>query len=290
MVTSLETARQFQDLMNLGSHDMPYFFDKIFSAKGWRERSLSKRKFKLLKGIDKQIRAMLNEGEKVYFLSSGIESSFAESFLLGWVMYYINRMAIIFTTQRILLLQIGTRDKLLHLKFQIRYPAITQSSRSFFGNCKIKFRSGKTSVFDRVPKSDNKFIQQVIDHLRGNVSSSVSDAVGKENLCPYCYVKIEEFPQTCPQCQKGFKSANKAGWLSLIFPGLGDFYIGHRLFAILEILGASLIWIGLFIPEEEEPANALGLLIGAVILFLFMHGIDALVTRYVGRKGIYPGK
>lgn len=236
---------------------------------------------------------MLNEGEKIYFISSGVEASFAESYFLGWSMYYINRTAFIFTTQRILLLQISRSGKPSQLKSQIRYSSIAKISRTIFGHCKIKFQNGKTSVFVYVPKRDKKFMQKVIEYLKDtNKVPAIDNIKWRENLCPYCYAVVEGFPQNCPHCQKAFKSANKAGWLSLIFPGLGDFYLGHRTFAILEILGASLVWFSFFIsvfsPKEGEPMDAFALLLSGLVIFALMHGIDALVTRYVGRKGIYP--
>ena len=52
MATSIEMANRFEDLIDLQSHDMPYSFDKIFSTEGWGAKSLSKKKFKLLKKID----------------------------------------------------------------------------------------------------------------------------------------------------------------------------------------------------------------------------------------------
>lgn len=290
MPTPMETARRFQDLMSLESHDVPYLFDKIFSAEGWRARSLSKKKFKLLKKIDSQVRAMLREGEKVYFITWGVESSLLESFFVGQIMYYINRAAFVFTTERILLLQISVRNKPLHLKSQIEYLAIAKIGRTMLGNCKIKFQSGKTSVFEKVPKGDRKFMQEVIEHLRSGIATRGIDIKEKENLCPRCYAAVEGFPLSCSHCDKPFKSANKAAWLSLIFPGLGKLYLGVlRTFAVFEIVVVSLAWVFWFgfVIQEERPEVVL-VLLEVLAFFVTLHGIAAIVTRHIGRKGIYP--
>lgn len=268
-------ARGFEDLMSFESHDMPYFFDKIFSVEGWGAKSLSKKKFKLLKNIDIQVRAMLNEDEKVHFISWGVQSSFLEAYFIGWAIHYISRMALVFTNQRILLLQISSRNKPLSLRCQVRYTAITKIG----SNCQIEFQSQKKLKFLGVPGKDRKSIPKLIDDLRSTVSTAAENSTEKENLCPYCYAVVDGFPQNCPQCLKSFKSANKAGWLSLVFPGFGDFYLGHRLFAGLEIIGAVVVW-SFFLPVWG--------LNGVLIVFIFMHGIDALETRHVGRKGLYP--
>lgn len=279
MAISIKAVKRFEDLMGLESHDMPYSFDKIFSVEGWGAKSLSKKKFKLLKNIDNQIREMLNENEKVHFISWGVQSSTLESFFIGWVIYYISRMAFVFTNQRILLLQISSRNKPLHLRCQIKYPAITKISSTILRNLKIEFQSRETLLFLHVPGRDRKFMPKLIENLRSTISTPSENLVGKENLCPYCYVVVEGFPQSCQHCLKGFKSGNKAGWLSLLFPGFGDFYLGHRLFAFLEIFGAFIVWFSVLIS---------GGLIAAPFIFVFMHGIDALETRHIGRKGLYP--
>ena len=60
----------------------------------------------------------------------------------------------------------------------------------------------------------------------------------------------------------------------------------------MEILGAGLIWLAVFLPPVEgQPAlSTAELVTTGAILFAFLHGIDALFTWHMGRKGIYPGK
>jgi len=119
MADLVETAQSYEELMNLGSHDMPYIFENFFSTEGWGAKSISKRKFKLLKEINKQVLNMLKDDEKVHFITTGIEVSNMEAFLVGalWLQY-INRRALIFTNKRILLIQIDSKNKPRHLMFQ----------------------------------------------------------------------------------------------------------------------------------------------------------------------------
>lgn len=69
----------------------------------------------------------------------------------------------------------------------------------------------------------------------------------------------EEFNKrhhSCPSCEAGFKSANTATLLSLAFPGIGDFYLGHLRFALMEMSGEKLFQTALtrdFLPDF--PAN-----------------------------------
>jgi len=290
-VSPVATATNFQQLVGQQSHDSPYQFDKIFSSNGWGAKSLSKKKLELLKKIDGEIRKAIDLDEVVYFISWGVRSSFWESYFLGALMYYINRMAFVFTTKRILLIQISTRNKPLELRQQIRYEAIEKISTPL-GRTKIKFRDGSKTVFIKIPKRDRKYIREVINHLAGvarnAVAGSGNDAVKAENLCPPCFASVEGFPERCARCSKGFKSARKAALLSLTFPGLGDFYLGHRFFAAIEFGAAGLIWLGFLWPDPQFPMTFGMLVIGGLFVFVFVHGIDALTTRHIGKKGIYP--
>ena len=294
MSAIIDSAKKFQDLLDIKEHGTPYFFEKIFPAESWTARLQAKNKFKLLKNIHNQLEAMLHEDEKVCFLTSGMEESFFESIFLGQLMYYINRKAFIFTTQRLIILQINISNKPTELRAQIDYSSIKKIDSTSLGKCKIKFKNGKTSIFAHIPKKDKKFMKEVIDQLSSSLIAADSNTAGLENLCPHCYVKIEGFPEKCEVCGKGFKLAAKAGWLSLLFPGLGDFYLGqHKFLAAFEILGALLIWFVYFMPEPAEtaqPRTFLDYAIGAVIIIILAHGLDSLVTRHIAKKGIYPAK
>lgn len=293
MASAIAVAESFQDILAHPPRESPYDFQRIFRADTWGARRLSKKKFKLLRKLDSEIRAMLHAGEKVYYVTWGVEYSILEGFFLGWVMYLMNKRAFVFTTQRVLLIQTGSGHKPLELRAQIRYPAIEKVKSSLGGNLKISFVNGSSVVFASMPRADRKYIQELTRSLATEVGPAArTGAISRaENLCPHCYVEVAEFPLTCAACGKPFKSARKAGLLSLLFPGVGDFYLGHRGFGTMEILGAAVVWLSLFVPVEgQAPMTAGELGSVAAILFGFMHGIDALFTRHIGRKGIYPAK
>jgi len=291
MSAAIDSAMKYEDLLGMENHDLPYLFESIFLTEGWGAKSLSKKKFKLLKKIHNQIEAMLREKEKVAFITSGVETSFGD-FFIGWLMYYINRKAFIFTTERILILQISPRNEPLVLRAQIEYSAIDRIGSTILGNCIIKFKSGKKVVFIKIPQKDRKLMWEVTEHLKTKIEAVEPNAAGIENLCPHCLVKIEGFPGKCPSCEKAFKSPRKVAWLSFMFPGLGDLYLGqHRWLAVLEIFGALIVWFNFFIPEVgAQPMTLADYIIGAILIILMMHGIDSLATRRIARKGIYPAK
>jgi hypothetical protein len=290
MADLVETAQSYEELMNLGSHDMPYIFENFFITEGWGAKSVSKKKFKLLKEINKQVLSMLANDEKVHFITTGVEISNLEALLVGAIwLQYINRRALIFTDKRILLLQINSKNKPRHLKTQIKYPAIRKISGSL-GSCKMKLENGKAMTFSNVPKKDVKFVKTMMEDFKKEAMLAPTDSKGKENLCPYCYTPIEGIPESCPKCFKPFKSPSKAVRLSLMFPGLGDLYLGHRAMGIFELVGAIIVWFIILVSAAREMPDIAALIVTIVIVYALMHGLDALGTWFMSKKGIIPAE
>ena len=66
-----QTARRFEDLLPASSEPTPYDYGMMFKADGFFARWRSKKRFSLLKGIDVQLRRVLHDGEKVFFMTPG---------------------------------------------------------------------------------------------------------------------------------------------------------------------------------------------------------------------------
>lgn len=288
MPDALQSAKNFRDLLGEAPDGGPYAYSQIFSDEGVRARALSKKKFKLLKRIDPKLRPMLHEGEQVFFLTQGSAVSFWESYFLGWAMYYINRRAIVLTNERIIFIQITSRGKPRDLRSQIRYPAITKVRRTVLGNTKMLFRNGKSQVFVYIPRRDRKFLKALVERTSGEMPTAEPDAQATEELCPHCYEPVVGRPLQCPQCNGAFKSARKAAALSLLFPGLGDIYIGHWKFAVFEILFAGIIWLSVLAVAIDPTVSAGEVITIAVYIVVILHGMDSLATWYIARKGIHP--
>jgi hypothetical protein len=259
----------------------------MFTADGFWARRASQRRFILLKKIDLALRSMLRPRERVLFLTSGVSYSFWESYFLGLPMYFLNRRAIALTSQRFLLIQISFRGRPKALRSQIGLDAVERLARTGLSNTLVRVSSGQRYVFSYIPKADRKTLVAVFQSANAALPRS-DRSRAMEHLCPHCYAEVAGYPAACPECRGALKSATKAGLLSLLFPGLGDLYLGHKGMATFELVVVALIWLGVMLPDPELPATAFENAVAGVFLFAFLHIPDAIATRYIGRKGQYP--
>lgn len=293
MEAILISASDPSDLMNISDPGLPYRFDQVFSAKGFGAKRLEKKRLKLIKEINPVVQTLLTEGEQVQFVSWGAEYSFVEQYFMGIWAHLINRRALVFTNRRILIIQIDSRRKALKLKTQLRFECIESLAKRTFGYIGFVLRNKKKLFITGIPRKDRKAIKEMVSsRIQSQSSNAIGLGAGVENLCPKCGHKVVGFPDRCNQCASGFKSARKAGRLSLLFPGLGDLYLGHRGLGSMEIFAGLLSWSFIVLPlafgawaGENDWALTAAVAAG---VFFFVHISDFWITRRVGFKGIYP--
>jgi hypothetical protein len=284
----LQNAADFRELLRDDVADGPYVYREIFSDTGWRQRALSKKRLRLLKRIDPVLRSILWENERVLFVTHGVMARFLEWYFLGWALYYLARRAIIVTDRRIVLLQIGMRGKPGELVSQIDEPAIADVRSTITGYMTVEFRNGAKVLFAAVPRPARKRLAELTAQLSGEPTPMKSLSGEVQHLCPHCFARVSGLPAGCTECGGAFKSATKAGLLSLIFPGAGDLYLGHRGFAAVELVIASTTWIGLITLARNPTVGVIAYVFIAAFTVLVVHGFDALATRYIARKGLHP--
>ncbi len=300
MIT-LQTARRYEDLLGETVAVSPYEYATLFEAKGWFARQRAKARFKLLKAIDPKLARVLHAGERVYYVSKGSLASTGEQFFAGQaVAYYVNLRALIFTTERVILMQIGSNLKPRQIVSELPYTAIRQVKATWTGFCEVVLSNGKKHRFSGMPSAERKFLR---DFLEGVVSTPApTTALAKKSdglvhLCPHCFTGVPGWPLSCDSCGGGFKSARTAALLSLLFPGLGDWYLGHRRLAVIEMIGTAFLWLIFIIApalaaaagEAPEEIDA-GFTAFSAVIVAGAHLIDAAVTHSFARKGHHPGK
>src|SRR3978361_1168423 len=135
---TVASARNYEELLGDSVASSPYDYGILFKAEGFFGRQRSKKRFKLLKAVDLKLQHILENGEKVYFITPGTTMTLAERFFAGWVSYYLNMRALVFTSRRILLLHINMRQRPLELVSQLPYASIASVKSTWNGLCAIK--------------------------------------------------------------------------------------------------------------------------------------------------------
>ena len=103
-----------------------------------------------------------------------------------------------------------------------------------------------------------------------------------ENLCPACFVPLKKGLIQCPECQARFKEPKKALFRSLLLPGLGDMYLGHRGLGIFELMGSIILWMAVILSLLPGEAQNL---YGIAIVLLIYNGFDGMLTYHMAKKG-----
>ncbi len=280
-----------------------YDLGTLMKGEGWFARRRAASRLKLLRKLDAKLTRILHPGEKVRFVTKGSMASMAEQFFAGHaVAYHINLRALVFTTERVILIHIGIFSKPHSLVSELAYGSIRKLRSTWSGFCEVTLANGKTHRFSGVPRADRKFLREFLAKMMpenvGGTPSGLGEASdGLMHLCPHCYTALPGRPRVCVSCGGGIKAAITAALLSFGLPGLGNWYLGHRWFAVFEMIGAAMLWVVFVIrPLQEELSHMDGEPLSASFWVFFIgmvaaiHVIDAGVTYNFGRKGHHPGK
>ena len=260
-------------------------FEEIFSPGkrgGYRNRK-NKFKVKILMAVSEVLDKLIRDGERVLRIGKGTAYYPAELlFGNGWLTMMYNHYAILATDQRILLINVNSRMKgTTHYVFQVLYEDIRKVKRGIFFSCMVwdRIRS-KRRVLTRVKRYISKEMKDFIMERKRYVKGEPGSVL--ECLCPSCFVPLERGLTECPSCEAYFKTPKKASLRSLLLPGLGDFYLGHRALGAVELMGSIMVWAYAFFLVYHGQKDGLFV---AVLVLLFYNCSDAVLTYFMGKKG-----
>lgn len=284
----IAVAKKPGDLLASPPDDNPYALKAMLPQEKGKDRRLAKRHLQLLKVADPVIRRALLPGEEVFYLSDGTRLSGFEQAFIGHVVYYYNRMVFAFTTQRILLVHVRDLKHLGIFVGEISYGDLRQVTARL-GVLRLYFTNGQKLVFSRMPRADAKFAANFLTPMLNPRLERDKTASALRNLCPTCLMEVTGHPAGCPHCGQPFKSAKVAALWALLFPGLGDVYLGSKFFGLYFMALAAMVWAGVFLGSPEDgTSGAPETWLGVAIVFAIMHGLDALKMAYVAKKGLFP--
>ena len=254
-------------------------FDALFPRlTGWGVEKKNRKRIELLTKVAPVLAGVLQAGETVQFVTRGSVNLWWEMVCMGVWAQVINGTAIVCTNLRLLLIHTH-RDMPKSYINQIPRAAVKKVT-SGLGSMTVKLGSG-TIAFAAVPGADKKILAQRIP-----VNPRASG--GKEFLCPKCYAVYKTHITQCRQCWVAFKSPAVAARRSALLPGLGDYYLGHRGLALLEMFGSLTVWLVVLVlmVDAFQGADPVLNLVIALGMLVVTHGVDAALTHAQGRKGL----
>lgn len=255
------------------------------NKKGSYKTRMSKFKLKILQAIHADLDRMLQGDEKVRRIGKATAYYPAEIiFGNGYFTMMYNYYAVLATNKRLLFINVNPKlSKPTHYYFQAPYDGIEKVATGMFGTSLVLHRKkGKRRVFTGMKRSLAKEFQLFIRERQRFVKGAKPAEAVVEDLCPSCFVPLAKNLPTCPQCKAAFKKPMTAFLRSLLLPGLGDIYLGHRMLGLAELLGSLVIWaIVIFAVLQGDQAA----LVVSLVILVFYNLMDGLLTRHMARKG-----
>jgi predicted Zn finger-like uncharacterized protein len=261
--------------------------DEIFTPnkKGSYKTRVNKVKAKILKSMPDVLAKALQNGETVMRIAKAVAYHPAEIFLgNGWLTMLYNHYAVVATNQRLLFINVNPKiSRPTHYFFQMPYRAIKKVATGLLGTSLVLHRlQGKRRIFTSVKRSMAREVREFVRGRQNGPQAPLAGGTVLENLCPSCFLPLEKNLLSCPECGAAFKRPRTALVKSLVLPGWGDFYLGHRGLGILELMGSAIVWaitIAALLGGGREN------LIFAGIILTFYNGVDGLLTLHMAKKG-----
>lgn len=277
--------------------DLPYRLDTMFPRlEGWGAKGELKRKGKVIRNIEPRLAEMLRPGEEILYIAKGVQYSFAEQYFMGiWAMT-INQTVFILTNVRLLMIRTNGDGKPKQTAWMIYYSQIETLKGSWTGMLSLKLRDGKSLQFSGFSKSDRQTMPAVFENAleeyrARNFDPRVTQSL--ENLCGFCHTRVPKAEFECRRCGAEFWRPMPVAIRTLLIPSWGDIVLKHYIVAAAEMVGYLFTW-GVILAllfgalRDGNPAAIFGTVVVAFILLVFFHGIDAIVTYFVAKKGLHP--
>jgi DNA-directed RNA polymerase subunit RPC12/RpoP len=240
-------------------------------------------KLKILAAVRPVLEKLLRPGEQVLRVAAATAYHPLEIFLGNGVLTMLyNRYALVATNQRLIMINTNHRlTRPAHYLFQMAYAEIRKVSRGLFRtSLALTRKTGRHRVFTSMKTSQSADLRDFITAKLDPPGAAPAMDL-KERLCPACYAPLDNGLDQCPTCRAAFKTSRRAALRSLLLPGWGDIYLGHRLLGGLELLGSLAIW-GLVLNSLATGERGTVVLAGFLAIY---HLLDALLARHMAAKG-----
>ncbi|MBM3999238.1 MAG: hypothetical protein FJ297_06810 [Planctomycetes bacterium] len=276
-----------------------YRYETLFAKiDGWGAAAYLRRKHKLHRNVEPFLGRVLRDGEEVLIIGKGVYQGALEQYLMGALLaQLVNQTVFILTNLRLIMVHSDTKGVPGHTYWTVFYNQIDTFKSTWLGMIHLKLRDGKKLSFAGFEKLDRTrmpaiFQQAIADYRELGFDPAVSQS--RENMCGHCLALVPAGEYVCPKCGTTFWTPTELALRSLAFPSWGDFLMRHRSAAWCELVGYLISWFVIVMVLLDGVRQGGGgvapTVTGVVVLLAIGHAVDAFVTYYIGRKGLYIKK
>ena len=230
------------------------------------------------------MRSLLDDGEKISLITTGWRSTFVDDVFLGLPTLLANRMLVIGTDRRLLLIRCSGWD--LEPRGYVNEVPRTSVVAALAVPIMSLFTTSGTIRLIGVPGPGKRSLTKQHD-------PAAKPAGRPRPLCPACFVPHDHHVPRCWRCGTRFRAPWKAGLRSLVVPGLGDAYLGAYAVGVLTALTTAFLWVNVitFVDAASQvtgPKAAAVEEIAAIFLALSFgaHVVSGLASWARGFKGL----
>ncbi len=278
------------------SPDIEYRYETLFAKlEGWGVAAYIRRRHKLHRHVEPLLRRMLREGEEVLFVGKGVYQSALEQYFMGALLAnLVNQTLFVLTNLRLIMIHCNTKGVPGHTYWTIFYSQIKDFKASWTGSVVLKLNDGKKYSFAGFESLDRKqmpeiFKQALADYNELGFDPAVSQS--RENMCSHCLTIVPAGEYRCQECGAEFWKPMDLALRSLLFPSWGDFLMRHTSAAYLELASYGFSWLVLgwlvVIGAQQGGEDFVIAIVTLCIVLGFEHVVDALITRFIAKKGLY---
>jgi len=228
--------------------------------KGEENARIQKRTEKILQKLQAALQRTLVPGETVlYVMRARSPLSLIEQITSTWWTAALAACAMVITDRRILFFPVKRDGSWKESVRSAHWGDIEgiKTKGLLVRNVSFRFKNGTKVTYTNFSRADAKKIAAIAEAVIPAASGEMTSAHGLVQLCPDCRNVLTEGQYFCPACGLIFKNEKSMVTRSILLPGGGYFYTGHRGIAIflaviegylvLEIL--RFLFVGLSSPK-----------------------------------------
>lgn len=259
--------------------------------RGEENARTEKRNAKILQKLQPALQRTLLPGETVFsIVRARSPLSLVEQITAAWWTAALAACAIVVTNKRVLFFPVKRDGSWKESIRAVQWGDVEELKPKglLIRNVSFRFKNGTKLTYTNFGRGDARKMAVIAAALIPAASGEVSSTQGLVQLCPDCRNVLTEGHYLCPACGLVFKNEQTMVLRSIVLPGGGYFYTGHRGIAIFlaVVEGYLVLEILLLLFAGLASSTAIPNIRSALLVLAFFWAIETGITilhcrRYV---------